>query len=416
MLESALRGFGPHNYMRRSNVLFTTIFLILAGCSPKEPPTGPGSSVPALIEYLPLKTGNSWTYSTSTFDAAIPSDTSSPAPVVLSIFQTNVLIGGQPNAFIVRSDDERGNVSYLAFTINGNTLWHYLGTGSTFEVNESDILWVPGGVGGAVVGVNQTQKYYVTERSGSSMKFSIVRPPDSAVALAAVASQDSLQIKGISAGETVITLQKIGGTSADTMAVLIGVSSNVRSSVTSPLPSWIPLWQLTTSTTDKTVFSLDTTNSFRCISDSTECRDELHYLLTNRYVGEETVPALATSLHCDRFEMKVTVTETVTTADKLQTKVLFSGLSTFYTVDTWLAKGIGFVKGSVNGNSRSLFASMGGSQDPAGVLNGYYISPRVTYALMPASGTSYSQFFHVDDTPLSASTVYNKFILTRKNF
>ena len=58
--------------------------------------------------------------------------------------------------------------------------------------------------------------------------------------------------------------------------------------------------------------------------------------------------------------MNITVTETVTYTDKVQTRVLFSGLSTYYTIDTWLAKGIGFVKGSVNGNSLSPSLRWGG--------------------------------------------------------
>ena len=85
-------------------------------------------------------------------------------------------------------------------------------------------------------------------------------------------------------------------------------------------------------------------------------------------------------LNCDRYEMRITVTETVTYTDTIKTSVLFSGLSTYYTIDAWLAKGVGFVKGSVNGNSLSPAASMGGSLDSNGVLHGYYISPRVVYS------------------------------------
>ena len=76
------------------------------------------------------------------------------------------------------------------------------------------------------------------------------------------------------------------------MTVLIGVTSDLPSSVASPFPPWIPLWQLTHSSSDETVFTQDTRYSFKCISDSAECRDDLHYLLTNRYVGDEIVPAL----------------------------------------------------------------------------------------------------------------------------
>jgi len=402
--------------MERNNVLLVIIYLTLAGCSAKERITDPGSSGATLADYLPLKVGNSWTYSRFTVNTAKSVDTSAPSPILLSIFQTNVLVGGQPNAFIVRSDNERGSVSYLAFSVNGNTLWHYLGAGSTIKVEDSFILWVPGGVGGAVVGVNQTQSYYATDQSGTVLSFSIIRPPDPLIALATMRSSDTVQIKGVSTGETAFTMQRIGGTAADTMTVVVGVSSDLPSSVTSPFLPWIPLWQWTNSSSDLTVLSLDTTYSFRRITDHSECKDDLHYLATNHYAGSEVLPVLNTQLHCDKFEMKITVTETITYTDTSQTRVLFSGLSTNYTVETWLAKGIGFVRGSINGNSRSPVASMGGSQDSSGVLTGYYISPRVAYASIPTSITSYRQFFQVDTALLSSSPVYNNFILVRKNF
>ncbi len=402
--------------MRQNGVLVIIIFLSLVGCSPKERIADPSSSGPSLNDYLPLKAGNAWTYSSFTVNTGGLGDTSVSSPVVLSVFETNVVVGGQPNAFIVRSDNEQGHVSYLAFNISGNTLWSYLGTGATFGVEDNFILWTPGGSGGALVGVNQTQKYYVSDQSGTSTSFFILRSPDSSIALAMMASPDTVKIKGVSAGETAFTLQRTGGTAADTMTVLIGVSSNLPSSLTSPLPPWIPLWQLTTSSSDQTIFSLDTTYSFKCITNHAECRDELRYLFTNRFVGSEVLSALSMPLNCDRYEMRITVTETVTYTDTIKTSVLFSGLSTYYTIDAWLAKGVGFVKGSVNGNSLSPAASMGGSLDSNGVLHGYYISPRVVYAAIPTSPASYGQFFHVDDAPLSASTVYNEFILVRKNF
>lgn len=245
--------------MRQNGVLVIIIFLSLVGCSPKERIADPSSSGPSLNDYLPLKAGNAWTYSSFTVNTGGLGDTSVSSPVVLSVFETNVVVGGQPNAFIVRSDNEQGHVSYLAFNISGNTLWSYLGTGATFGVEDNFILWTPGGSGGALVGVNQTQKYYVSDQSGTSTSFFILRSPDSSIALAMMASPDTVKIKGVSAGETAFTLQRTGGTAADTMTVLIGVSSNLPSSLTSPLPPWIPLWQLTTSSSDQTIFSLDTT-------------------------------------------------------------------------------------------------------------------------------------------------------------
>jgi hypothetical protein len=401
--------------MIRNSIIFTIILLTMAGCSQRGGVTNPGSSGSNLSDYIPLKAGNTWAYSGYNIPASGTGDTSVSSPLDISIFKTNTLVGGQPNAFIVQTDNEQGHVSYLAFNMTDNTLWTYLGPGSTFNFEDRSILWVPGGVGAAVVGVNQTQKYIVTEQSGNSMSFSILRPPDPSIALASMTSQDTVKVSGVSAGETMFTLKRDGGTASDTMAVLIGVSSNLSMSFTLPFPVWIPVWQLTNSSSGEPIFSLDTAYSFRRMSDSAECRDELQYLMTNRFIGSAAVPALNMTLNCDRFEMTITVNETITLTDKIRAHVLFSGLSTSYTIDMWLAKGIGFVKGIVNGNSRSLFLSMGGSRDSSGVLNGYYISPRVVYVSM-RSANAHEQYFHVDDTPLGTSAGETEFILKKKNF
>ena len=213
--------------MRRNRILLTIIFLALGGCSPKRGITDSGSGGSSLSDYLPLKPGNTWTYSSFTVNNAGPIDTSAPSPLVLAIFQANLLVGGEPNAFIVRSDDKRGNVSYLAFSVNKNTLLHYLGAGSTFDIEDNFILWDPGGIGGAVVGVMQNQKYSVRDQSGVSKSFSIVHPPDPSIATAVMTAHDTVQVKGISAGETTFTLQREGATAADTMTVVIGVSGNL---------------------------------------------------------------------------------------------------------------------------------------------------------------------------------------------
>ena len=414
-VRERILGFLPLAFRSHACVLFTITLITLTGCTSKGRVTEPANS-PTLNDYVPVKVGNSFTYSTFSVHAAGTSDTSSPIPAVLSIIQANVLIGGQPNAFIVRNDNQRGNVSYLAFSISGNTLWHYLGGMGTFKVTDNVIVWIAGGIGGAVVEMNQTLKYYVTDQSGSSMSFTIVRSPDPLIAIAAMTAQDTVEVKGISSGETEFTLQKAGGTTADTMTVFIGVRDEIPSSVALPFPPWIPLWEMLNSSADKTIFSMDTTHAFKCIADGAECRDELHYLITNRYVGEEALPVLSKPTQCERFEMKVMVTETITYTDTIGTQILFSGYSTYYTIDMWLAKGIGFVRGSVNGSSRSVAASMWGSQDSSGVLQGFYISPRVAYASLPTSRSSFRQYFRVDDVPLEPSPVYNEFILVGKNF
>ncbi len=397
-------------------VLLSFAVLSVGGCTNKPSTAASPTSEPSLAEYFPLKVGNSWTYSGFTVNASGTGDTSAPTPVSISILQTNLLVAGNPYAFIVKTIDGQGNVSYLAFFMDQKTIWHYLGTQSTFPYNDNFILWASGGYAGAVIGVTQTKKIYVIDQSGTSSSFSITRLPEPTVASANMASRDTLEITGVSTGATMLTLKKTNGAAADTMTVLIDVNNSAASSLATTFPPWIPLWQLTSSSTDETVFTVDTTYRFKCIGDSAECSDELCYRITNRFIGGETVPALNTNLQCDAFEMRVTLVETVTYTDKTQSQVLFAGPSSFFTIDTWLSKGIGFVKGTVNGNSLPPIAVMGGFQDSSGVLNGYYISPRVTYASINLAAVAQKEYFHVDDTPLAASPIYKEFKLVQKSF
>jgi hypothetical protein len=401
--------------MKSENVFLVIIFVSMLGCSPTDHPTSPTIDAPDLREYMPLKVGNAWTYSCSTNLANGKADTGLPRLVDLSVFQTNTLIGGQPNAFVVGASSGGTPTRYLAFSVDATTLWHYLGGNIAFPIQTNVILWIPGGMGGAVVGVYQSQTYYITDRSGNTNSFAIRRPSDPSVALAKMVSQDTVQITGVSKGQTTFCLQRIDGATADTMTVLVETMNN-PSPLVPFLPPWIPLWQLTNSSANQIVFSWDTTYSFRLLSDSSLCRDELSYLVTNRRVGEGPVPALGTSVPCEKFEMKIIVTETVTHTDKVQTQILYEGPSSYFVVDVWIAKGIGFIKGTVDGDTRFPGVTMGGKRDSNDVLQGFYISPRVSYAGIAGVSAPYDEYFHVDDTPLGANSTSESFILTKKNF
>lgn len=400
--------------MQLKRVLLTFILLYLIGCTPKGRITGSGGGSLGLGDYLPLKVGNAWTYSAFAVNGL--GDTSSSGSIGLSIFQTNVLIGGQPNAFVVRTSDQHGTISYLAFCISGNTLLHYLGGSRTFPLQNNTISWVPGSAGAVVVGVNQTQKYYISDQSGTSGSFVIFRQPDSSVAVASMSSPDTVQIKGVLEGESVFTLKATGGSAGDTMTVVVASREEVPSTVTSPFLPWVPLWQLTDSTSTRTTYTRDTTYSFRRLSDNAECSDELSYTLTNSYLGRETMTVQNVPVLCDRFRTNITVVETITFTDTVQTRVLFSGLSSAFGIEMWLARGVGFVKGIAGGNSLPPVAAMGGDMDTTGVLKGYYISPRIAYAAVPVSGGSYREYFHVNDSALAVMGTLNEFVLQKKNF
>ena len=401
--------------MKSHNVARVIIVVLLAGCSNKSHVTSPALVASDLRDYIPLKVGNVWTYSSSINVSNGSIDTSLSSVLELSVFQTNTLIGGQPNSFVIGTSDGVGPVRYLAFYFDPTTLWHYLGGTVTIPAQSNTILWIPGGVGGAAVGVHQARGYYVTDRSANDNFFSIQRPSDPSVALAKMTSQDTVQITGVSEGFTTFCLRRAGGGAADTMTVLVESTNNLSSTIPFLRP-WIPLWQLTNSASDQIVFSWDTSYSFRRLSDSSFCRDDLQYLVTNRRVGEDHVSTMNTSLTCDKFEMKINVTETITYTDRLETRVLYQGPSTSFVIEMWLARGIGFVKGTIDGTSRFPGVTMAGNKDSNGVLRGYYVSPRVSYAGMVGASASYGDYFHVDDTPLGPSTTSESFILKAKNF
>ncbi len=391
----------------KRNLLLFGVLLVISGCTPKGRGVDPSVGTASLADYLPLKAGNAWTYSAIT--TAKPGDTSTAAPVKISIYQTNVLIGGQPNAFIVRTDNQEGQSSYLAFCMKGNTLLHYLGTTRTYALEDNTIIWIPGGAGGAVVGVGQTAKYYVDDRSGDATSYYISSSPDSSVANAQMTAPDTVEISGEAEGRTALTLRAAGG--KDTMTVIVGVTDDPPSSITSPLMPWLPIWQMADSASAATMFSSDTTFVFS--TGTADYSDELFYLVTNRHVGKETLQD--PSLSCERFRMKVTLFENITATDSAGSRTVFSGTSADITVDMWLAKGTGFVKGLAAGSSLPPAAVMGGTTDSTGVLEGYYISPRVAYASLQPPGESRRQYLFINDAPIDSAKA-TQFKLVSKNF
>jgi hypothetical protein len=401
--------------MKLNIPLLLIISAWVIGCTHKDHITSPVIGATDLRDYIPVKAGNAWTYSASSQYTNGAIDTTLSSSLDISVFQTNALIGGQPNAFVIGTSDGVGQVRHLAFYLDQTTLWHYLGGSVTIPGQTNSIPWVPGGVGGAVIGVRQAQTYHVTDQAIKDNAFSIQRPSDPNIALAKMISQDTVQITGVSEGLTTFCLHQVGGEAADTMTVLVESTRNPSPSIPFLRP-WFPLWQLTNSPSDQIVFSWDTTYSFRRLSDSSLCRDDFHYLVTNRRVGEDLISAMNTSLMCDKFEMQLINTETVSYTDRFESRVMFQGPSTSFVVEMWLAKGIGFVKGTIDGASRFPGVTMAGNKDSNGVLQGFYLSPRVRYAGAVDVSTSPGDYFQVDDTPLGPNTTTQSFILNKKSF
>lgn len=248
----------------------------------------------------------------------------------------------------------------------------------------------------------------------SAVAFSLVRAPDPAVAAAAVVSGYQLQIRGLAAGFTTLLLKKTNGLPKDTLTVYIEVDATIR--MTGPsLPVWLPVWRLTNSTSEETVFSWDTTYSWRRFSNRALYSDELNYIITNRFVGEDQAVLDQKTIQCEKFESKAAVHETIVCQNSSGTVALFSGASSGFTAEVWLASGIGCVKLIVNGNTLLPAVGIAGARDSSGVLHGYYISPRLRYAIIDESNPS-SEYFSVDTTSLAASPALYVYTLISKNF
>ncbi len=361
-----------------------------------------------------MKEGNSWTYRSYGSTAGSAVDTTATNSATLSIFRTNTLIGGQAQAFIANVTS-LGYENHLAFYIDDKTLWNYLGYNNTYSGQSNDLVWIEGGGAPALVEANGTVHFHIVDRNAGTYSYAIRQRPNVSVASAVMVSPDTVEITGHAIGQTLFTLGRVGGATADTMSVFVDVVETLPSPFVFPSP-WIPIWQLTASTSGETIFSRDTVYSFRRVSDSVLCTDRLSYLLTNRYVGRDTVAALNTHLACDHFVSNWTVMETISDDDGTFTRILFSGLTSQYTADLWLARGLGFVKGVTRGTTKIPVATMAGRKDSSGRLYGLYISPRVRYAYAEVSPGTSAQYFNVDLSPLNPDGDQGSFILSEKNF
>ena len=400
--------------MKKTYTLVALVILFCNGCKKNDESVDSNYDDVNLEAYFPVKEGYTWTYSSSAQTSTGVAD-SATSSVELSVLKAHILVGGQPNAFILRAEDGQGTANNLTFFIQGKTFYHFLGETSEYPLSINYIYWSPGGLSGARAVVNRAIRFKITDNSSEARSFSIKRLPDPRIATATMVTDDTIQITGTAVGNTTFVVQQDNGTEQDTMTILVEVATNTRT-IGPPYSSWLPIWQLTNSTDGEVMYSWDTTYAFKIFDDSSFVSDNISYRITNRYIGDDDVAALNTTIHCQKFDMKVMVIETVIHKDNFASQVVFAGPSTDYTITTWLAKGIGFVKGITNGNSRPLSVVTGGAKDSEGILHGYYISPRVRYLVIESSQSSYAQYFTVDTVPLSSKVNSDFIVLRSKNF
>jgi hypothetical protein len=390
--------------MKTFSIVLLALCFAVTGC--KNNATDSDNTA-LITDYLPLKVGNAWTYATSTVTTSGVSSSASSS--VLSVVQTNTLIGGQPNAFVLQAVSNRSQQINIACCTDAKTLYVYLGETDLFAV-PNILYWYSSGVNNATVAPGQSKKYAVVDSAYHGVPFSVKRSPGASIASVSLVGNDTLQINGVAAGSTSLVLQKTGGTVQDTMVVLIEVKNGGRT-IAPPFASWMPVW-LVTGSTAETMYSWDTLYSFRLRKDSSLCTDNISYGATSQYIGLETISALGTTLQTEKFITNISVTERIMYKGSL----VFDGPSTSYVITLWLVKGVGIVKGTFSGNSLASGIVLEGTYDSAGVLHGFFISPRVAYGSVETTSGPYEDYFNVNTSMLTDPASSNVAVMTAKNF
>ncbi|HVN49305.1 MAG TPA: hypothetical protein VMU30_10865 [Bacteroidota bacterium] len=390
--------------MKWFNVVMMVWCFFVFGC--KNNSTGPNISGP-LSDYFPIKAGNVWTYSGST--TTTEGHTSNAVPGTLSILAVNTLIGGNPNAFVVQAHDTN-NQQNLAFCTNGKTLFLYRGAADIFTL-PGYLYWNSGGISGAVVAPGQAKTYTVNKNSlSNALPISILHQPNTSIANALLTDGYSLQITGVAKGTTSLVLQRTDESVADTMTVLIEIKTG-GNAVTPPFSSWIPIWQLGSSD-GETMYSFDTTYTFKCTKDSSVCIDDISYQATCQFLGTESVTALGSIIPAEKFLSIYSINENISVGGS----AVFHGLSANASVTLWLVKGVGFVKASYSGSGLNAGTIVGGTYDASGILHGFFLSPRITYIDYNMISPFHGDTLVVNTTALAAPTITSTAVLTAKNF
>jgi hypothetical protein len=384
-------------------VVFAVCFMV-TGCKNSSTES---INTALISDYFPFKMGNAWSYATSS--VSITGSISSSDSATLSVVQTNTLVGGQPNAYVLKIASSTGKENNIACYSSDKTLYTYLGETSIVAV-PNVLYWYGSVVNNATVAPGQSKIYAVLDSPGNHVSFSIKRTPVSSIATASVVNNDSLRIVGVVAGNTYLVLQKTGGTAKDTMVVLIEVENGGRA-IAPPFASWMPVWQVAGSS-EETMYAWDTLYSFRLRRDSTLCTDNINYAATCRLIGIESVTALGSTISTEKFITTISVTEVI----RYRGELIFSGPSTEYTLTLWLRKGVGIVKATFNGNSLVAGVIVNGTYDSAGVLHGIFVSPRVTYGCFETASGDYGDYFTVNYQPLADTTSSSVAMLKTKNF
>jgi len=383
-----------------------------SGTNPVTQGTGGDASA-----YFPFVVGRTWSYNTS---GTRPDGTLDPAKLhsyMVSVFQTNQLIGGQPNAIVLRTSDDKGGSGNTVVALDGESLMAYNGAGTTYAYTPN-IYWYPYSYYIATVGlaVNQHQKYWITSDFMTSKNATLKRAPLSAIATASMVAPDTILITGVARGQTSFTLAGTSGVASDTLLVMVEVYNlTTGNGPAIPFP-WIPVWKVNTSPLTVVLKAWDSTFAVNR-PEGGFIHDHITYSITDQYLKTETVGAANMSISAEKHAIHITCTEAIDTSSGGPAISVFSGTTDDITANLWVAQGIGVVKADVGGVTMGSMWSVD-MYDEYDYSGGRYVnfnSPRVSYFYdqYPPYFT-YSSLRIITSPAVSQGTA--SFVLSQKNF
>ena len=397
-------------------VWWCAILVLLSGCKKNDntvssKDTSPLPRVAGFNSYFPFMVGRSWTYIASSTSASGSSNQSSPDTEVATVSQASKTVDELSNAFVVEIGKPGSTLTAgLAFFTETQKLWMDLNFGFTWidPITIPILRWYKDSTVRIEIATNKTVTYDIQGQSSCVLAGN--QHPGIASALIQ-AGQELLIATGNTLGSTSLVLKNQSALT-DSMTVVVYVDKELQAIGPSASP-WFPAWVQTNSRSELTLFSWDSTMTFKQVNDST-LTDRLRYIITCKYLAAENITSGNTNYTTAHYQLRGAIYETIYNEETLE----FDGSSVDVNYGLWLSDSIGIVKGEMSGISvtrdfsyGSLKSSMQGIIDTSGAFLGMFRSPRVSY-YASASGS-----FWVTINKRQADTISTlTYLLLQKSF
>jgi hypothetical protein len=372
------------NRILKQAVWWCAILVLLGGCQKNDNSVNskdiyPPPRVAGFNSYFPLIVGRSWTYIVTSTSVSGNSNQTSTDTEVATVSQANKTIDELSNAFDVEIGKPRStSTTGLAFFTETQKLWMDLNTGIIWNPPPviSNLQWRQNSTLSFDLATNDTLTYYI--RGPSNCVVAGNQHPEIASAVIQAGAQ-LLITTGNALGSTSLVL-KNQATLTDSMTVVVYVDKVLQAIGPTASP-WFPVWALTNSQGELTLFSWDSTMTFKQVNDSTLV-DRLRYIITCRYVAAENITSGNTKYTTAHYQVRGSIYETIYEEGVLE----FDGTSVDVNYGLWLSDSIGIIKGEMSGisvirdlNYSNLKSFIQGLVDTSGALLGAFKSPRVNY-------------------------------------